>query len=352
MSRPVARKPFRLQTCTIPATGTGNLIIVGFQMPGGTNTSTTVSKVTDNAGNTYAEAGAARSFDTGAGTVVDIWYAKNSISGATTLTITPSTTVSNCGAVIWEFSGMDPSAPLDKTAVLNSQASTTTPSGASVTTSFASEVVISLTEVASNVTGIASGNPFTNDSLLMANGWAHLITTSPGTFNAQWNQDSSGTFASSTASFKAAVSGVSTASACDLNNDGVVNVVDVQLATNMDLGLLPCTANIDGPDVCNALVVQQVENAALTGICTTASSHTVSLSWTASTTPSVNYNVYRSTTSNGPYTKLNTSLVGATNYTDSTVLAGQTYYYVTTAVNSSNNESAYSNQTAATIPFP
>jgi hypothetical protein len=347
------KQAFPTTACTIPATGVGNLIVVGFQMPGGTSASTTVSRVTDNAGNAYAEAGAARSIDTGAQTVVDIWYAKNSVSGATSLTITPSSTVSNAGAVIWEFSGVDPSAPLDKTAILNSQTASSTPSGASVTTTSASEVIISLAEVANTVTGIYSGNAFTNDSVLMSNGWAHLITTSAGSYAAKWNQSSSGTFASSTVSFKAAVSGgVSSVSACDLNGDGAVNVVDVQLATNMDLGLQPCTANIDGSDVCNPIVVQQVVNAALTGQCTTAGSHTVSLSWTASTTPSVSYNVYRSTVSGGPYTKMNASLVSGTSYVDSTVLAGQTYYYVTTAVNGSNSESSYSNQVTAAIPFP
>ena len=140
--------------------------------------------------------------------------------------------------------------------------------------------------------------------------------------------------------------------ACDLNGDGAVNVIDVQLATDMYLGLRTCTANIAGSGVCSALVVQQVETAALTGVCTTAGSHTVSLNWTASTTPSVNYNVYRSGTSGGPYTKLTASPVSATSYIDSAVLAGQTYYYVTTAVASGNTESAYSNEAPAAIPFP
>lgn len=144
-------------------------------------------------------------------------------------------------------------------------------------------------------------------------------------------------------------------SACDLNQDGAVNVVDAQLATNMSLGLLPCTANINGPGVCNIVVVQRVINAALGGTCVTdpAGPHSASLSWTASTSPNVTgYNVYRGTTSGGPYTKLNSALIVATSYLDGTVLAGQTYYYVATAVDSSNAESAYSNQAQAVIPSP
>lgn len=79
-------------------------------------------------------------------------------------------------------------------------------------------------------------------------------------------------------------------------------------------------------------------------------SYTVSLSWTASTSTVSGYNVYRSTTSGSGYSRLNGSLVGAVSYTDTTVQNGVTYYYVTTAVDSSGNESGYSNQATAVIP--
>jgi len=78
--------------------------------------------------------------------------------------------------------------------------------------------------------------------------------------------------------------------------------------------------------------------------------HSVALSWSASTSTVVGYNVYRGTQSGGPYSKLNSSLLSATNYTDSSVESATTYYYVATAVNSSNVESAYSNQATAAIP--
>jgi len=85
-----------------------------------------------------------------------------------------------------------------------------------------------------------------------------------------------------------------------------------------------------------------------TGVSTTAS--TVALTWTASTSTVSGYNVYRGTTSGGPYsTKLNSSLVTVVNYSDSTVTSGQTYYYVVTAVNSSDVESVDSNQATAQI---
>ncbi len=78
--------------------------------------------------------------------------------------------------------------------------------------------------------------------------------------------------------------------------------------------------------------------------------HSVALSWNASASSVSGYNVYRSTISGSSYTKINASLVGALLYTDSTVLSGTTYYYVTTAVDSSGNESQYSNEVSAPIP--
>jgi uncharacterized repeat protein (TIGR03803 family) len=78
---------------------------------------------------------------------------------------------------------------------------------------------------------------------------------------------------------------------------------------------------------------------------------TVLLSWTASTSPGViGYNAYRSITSGGPYSEINSSLITTTTYNDQNVQSGLTYFYVTTAVNSQGMESAYSNQASATVP--
>ena len=80
--------------------------------------------------------------------------------------------------------------------------------------------------------------------------------------------------------------------------------------------------------------------------------HTAALSWTASTSIVTGYNVYRGTASGGPYTLVNAPFVILTSYTDNTVLSGQTYFYVVTAVDANNVESAYSNEVSAVIPFP
>ena len=90
----------------------------------------------------------------------------------------------------------------------------------------------------------------------------------------------------------------------------------------------------------------------LTGTGTPVPPHSVSLSWTASTSTVAGYNVYRGTQSGGPYVVLNSAPNAGTTYTDAAVQAGGTYYYVVTAVDASGNQSAYSNQAQAVIPTP
>lgn len=143
--------------------------------------------------------------------------------------------------------------------------------------------------------------------------------------------------------------------ACDLNSDGVVNNTDVSLAVNMALGSATCTANLEAAGVCTVITVQRVINASLGEACVTFNTHMALLNWTASISPNISYyNIYRGATSGGPYTKIasTTANSGATTYQDTSVQAGQTYYYVGTAVDVSGNESGYSNQNTATIPTP
>ncbi len=89
----------------------------------------------------------------------------------------------------------------------------------------------------------------------------------------------------------------------------------------------------------------------LSGSGVAAPQHTVSLTWNASASGVVGYNVYRGTTSGGPYAQV-TAMNADTSYVDNTVQSGQTYFYVTTAVDVSGRESVYSNQTQAVIPTP
>jgi hypothetical protein len=93
--------------------------------------------------------------------------------------------------------------------------------------------------------------------------------------------------------------------------------------------------------------------ATFTGTGVAAPIHTVNLSWTASTSPNVvGYNIYRSAATGGNYIQINTVLNATTDYIDTSVVDGQTYYYETTAVNSSGEESARSSAVEAVIPPP
>jgi hypothetical protein len=57
-------------------------------------------------------------------------------------------------------------------------------------------------------------------------------------------------------------------SACDLNQDGNVDILDVQSAVNQAIGQTPCTnANLRGTGSCDVVDVQRIVNAALGGAC-------------------------------------------------------------------------------------
>ena len=78
-----------------------------------------------------------------------------------------------------------------------------------------------------------------------------------------------------------------------------------------------------------------------------ATTHGVKLTWVASTTAGVGYNIYRGSVTGGPYTQI-ASGVSNTSYLDSTGTGGTTYYYVVTAV-LAGVESQYSNEAHATF---
>jgi len=143
-------------------------------------------------------------------------------------------------------------------------------------------------------------------------------------------------------------------SACDLNQDGVINNADVAIAINMALGTVQCSANVEGSNTCTVITVQRVFNASLGQPCIVYNAHAAILSWTASTTPNVTYNVYRASALIGPFTTpVNSSPISGTTFTDTSVQAGQTYYYVATAVDMNGNQSADSSPPAqVTIPSP
>lgn len=109
-------------------------------------------------------------------------------------------------------------------------------------------------------------------------------------------------------------------------------------------GSLPGSVTVTSNAANSPLVIS------LSGSGTPPVSHSVTLSWTPSSSSFAGFNVYRGSVSGGPYTKVNSALIPITSYTDTSVASGQSYYYVATEENSAGTESAYSNQISATIP--
>jgi Abnormal spindle-like microcephaly-assoc'd, ASPM-SPD-2-Hydin len=102
-------------------------------------------------------------------------------------------------------------------------------------------------------------------------------------------------------------------------------------------------------------VVSNASNATtqtMNGVGVAPTQHSVSLSWTDSDSGIVDYNIYRGSVSGGPYAQLNSGSESTAAYSDNSVVAGQTYYYVTTAVDGKGVESRYSNEAEAVIPTP
>jgi len=89
---------------------------------------------------------------------------------------------------------------------------------------------------------------------------------------------------------------------------------------------------------------------ALSGTGVASSAHSVALSWNPSSSAVAGYNVYVSTSSRGPYSLMNTSPVPSTDYVDTNVQAGATYYFYITSVSSSYQESAPSASVQAYVP--
>ncbi|GEM_PF-2771656 len=85
-----------------------------------------------------------------------------------------------------------------------------------------------------------------------------------------------------------------------------------------------------------------------TGLIASAGNQVVNLNWNDNTESDLSgYNVYRSTTSGGTYSKVNSSLLTSSQYSDSGLTNGTTYYYKVTAVDTASSESGYSSEVNA-----
>jgi uncharacterized protein DUF1573/ASPM-SPD-2-Hydin domain-containing protein/immunoglobulin I-set domain protein len=223
----------------------------------------------------------------------------------------------------------------------------TTP--AETTSDNGAQFTVAVANTAGNVTSNAATltvNPATPGALTPS-------TTSLGFGNVTINTSNvlSVTFTNS-GSVNITVSTV-TISGAGLTASGISNgqIINPGQVVTLNVTFAPvATGNVIG----NVTIASNASNSpssiSLTGGGTLA--HTVMLNWTASTSTVIGYNVYRGIASGGPYAQVNSSLVSGTQYADSSVVSGQTYFYVATAVASGNVESSDSNQASAVIPVP
>ena len=92
----------------------------------------------------------------------------------------------------------------------------------------------------------------------------------------------------------------------------------------------------------------------VTGLVAVGSQTGIGLSWTASSAAGLTgYNVYRSSSAGGTFTKLNSAVVTAASYSDASAPAGATSYYQVTAVNAAGESVASATASAARpVPVP
>ena len=181
------------------AISAGNLIVVSV----GGSSSQTVSSITDNGStaNTYTQVPSCYGTD-GGGRWVDIWYAKNSLAGATTVTVTFSGT-SKQNVQVYEVSGIDTANPIDATCVHGGSTTGTVDTGPSITTTSANDFLAAAARTSGN--GVTSENDatFTLDTGNGSGGESHAIVSSTGTYTPKWNDSAATTFVAAVASFKA-----------------------------------------------------------------------------------------------------------------------------------------------------
>ncbi len=135
-------------------------------------------------------------------------------------------------------------------------------------------------------------------------------------------------------------SGIPSGTILNPGDVATLNVTFTPAGTGDQTGSVTVTSNASTPKISVALLASGVP----------AGDHAATVSWDASSSVVDGYFVYRST-NGGPYTRLNSTEETGLSYTDSSVVAGQTYSYVVTAINNSG-ESGYSDPETATIPTP
>jgi hypothetical protein len=183
------------------------------------------------------------------------------------------------------------------------------------------------------------------------------LTVSPTSFS--FGNVTVGTTSTKTATFKAGSSAVTISAASTTNPEFTLSNLTLPktIAAGQSISVgVNFKPGSSGSTSSTFTVKSNASNSSSTFVATGAGvatkQHTVGLTWAPSKSTVIGYNVYRGTATGGPYTKMNGSAIVTTSFSDSTVKSGSTYYYVTTAVNSSGSESVKSNEVRTAIPTP
>ena len=150
--------------------GAGNLV-VAYVVWNNTGTAT----VTDSRGNAYASAGPATRWRNN-GWSAQVFYASNVKAGSNTVTASFSTSITSFGILyIHEYSGIDPTAPLDVTA--SASGTSRAMNSGSATTTSGNDLIFGGGASSSTVT--AGGSGFTTRSTAFGNRTEDRLVTSP-----------------------------------------------------------------------------------------------------------------------------------------------------------------------------
>ena len=205
----------------------------------------------------------------------------------------------------------------------------------------------------------ASNSPL-NIALSGSGATSGQLQVSPATYN--FGNVSTGSTATMGGTLAASGSSITISSASTSNSEFVLSGVTLPItlasgqSVPFSVAFSPQASGTTSGSIwffSNATSNPTAESVSVSGTGVAAAQHSVALSWSENSTSGiVGYNVYRSSVSGGPYAALTTSPDPNLTFSDTAVSAGQTYYYVVTALDSSGVESPYSNEARAIVPTP
>lgn len=141
-----------------------------------------------------------------------------------------------------------------------------------------------------------------------------------------------------------------TATVTGSSNTGVTWSLGTPVGTISSTGLYAAPANIGATQTITITATSAADVTKMASVTITLAPE-IGLNWAASLSSGIaGYNVYRSTTTGGPYARINPALVAVTNFNDPAVQKGTYYYYVATSVTASGQESPYSTEVQVLEP--